>query len=102
MILLFVAITTYEKIGDGMRCENTTSSVITYTGSASCDGWKGISLEECKSKCTKNELPSSKCPRQGVECVYAGHSAWGCHLADATCKPINKDDSKYAYFKKKG
>ena len=79
----------YEKIGeDGMTCENT-ESIYTFTGKNSCDGWKGISLAECKAKCTDNAIPKSQCPRQGVKCGFVRYNPnFGCHLADDSCKPV--------------
>ena len=101
-ILTFIEVIIYEEVGYDIACENS-QAFTTYTGSASCDGWKGISLEECKAKCSRNEVPNKACPRQGVECMYVAYkSTWGCHLADATCKPKKKDGSNYIYFKKEG
>ena len=81
-----------------MICENA-ASVYTAAGS-SCDGWKGITLEECKAKCTNNEVPNSECPRQSVKCAFVRYTRnWGCHLADDSCKPI-QGDARFMLFKK--
>ena len=86
--LKFLLEQSYQKIGDGMRCESKTS-VYTHSGGKSCDGWNGISLTECKTKCTKNEVPSN-CPQTSVRCKYVEFNTatnW-CHLGDYTCKPV--------------
>ena len=78
----------YKMIGDsGMRCGNL-ESVYTYKRNSDCQGWKGISLAECKAKCTNNEIPS-QCPRQGVKCAFIHyiHDRGGCQLADDSCIP---------------
>ena len=87
----------FEKIGDGFKCGNGPS---VYTYSGDCNGWSGISLEECKDKCTRNEIPNTKCPRQGVECLYLLHNNWGCHLADYTCNPVG--GMEYTVLRKQG
>ena len=71
-----------------MACASR-KSLFTFTGGHVCDGWKGISLEECKAKCTNNEVPNDKCPRQNVNCefVHYYHTTKWCHLGDSTCKP---------------
>ena len=92
----------FEKIGDGMMCVNGLSVYTYSSGSSYCNGWPSISIDECKVKCTRNEIPNTQCPRQGVNCVYALHNYWGCHLADATCKPIRGGDIKYTVLKKQG
>ena len=89
----------YEKVGDKRECQ----SPYTYTGNATCDGWNGITLHECKAKCTNNEIPSATCPRQNVTCVYVDYdytTSW-CHLGDDECLPM-KSDPNGAVFKKQG
>ena len=87
---------TYKKIGDGMTCGND-KSWYTYTGKTYCDGWSGISLEECQAKCTRNEVPNAKCPRQGVKCkfVHYTHGTNWCHLADDTMQPCERSQQIY-------
>ena len=91
--------TEYEKIGGNAECFDST--LYTFTGESYCDGWRGISLEECKAKCTNNEVPNSKCPRQHVRCSFVQHSSWGCHLADNTCEPKVSKNS-YTLLRKQG
>ena len=71
-----------------MECASR-KSLFTFTGGRVCDGWKGISLEECKAKCTNNEVPNDKCPRQNVNCEFMQyyHPTKWCHLGDGSCKP---------------
>ena len=85
-----------------MTCGND-KSWYTYTGKTYCDGWSGISLEECQAKCTRNEVPNAKCPRQGVKCrfVHYTHGTNWCHLADDTCNPV-KGASRYTITMKEG
>ena len=97
----------YKKIGDGMMCETGRKSVYTFSLTHGCDGWQYISLADCKAKCTRNELPNSRCPRQGVKCAYVIYSPqttdqkeW-CYLADETCNPI-KAEKDSSIFKKQG
>ena len=76
---------------DKMIC-NDGKSYTTYTASKSCNGWAGISLDECKQKCTNNEVPNDSCPGKGGQCKfvqYYPNTKW-CHLADASCVPIMK------------
>ena len=48
------------NLGSGKRCQ--IEALYTYTGKTSCDGWKGISLEECQVKCDKNEVHNFSYP----------------------------------------
>ena len=71
-----------------MKCASR-DSLYTFTGEYYCDGWAGISLEECEAKCTNNDAPSVKCPGQKVPCEFVQYyypTKW-CHLGDSTCKP---------------
>jgi len=90
----------YLKIGDGVRCENSRS-LYTYTGKSSCDGWSGVSLDECQAKCTRNELPNPSCPRHDIKCAYVHYyppTKW-CHLGDNTCKPSLKGSAGNTLYK---
>ena len=67
-------------------------SFYTLTPDAKCDGWSGISYEDCKRHCVKNELPSScknhpdiSVPLSG--CTYATwyKSTQWCHLSGNNC-----------------
>ena len=87
-------------IGYGFTCEQK-DSIYTKMGNG-CDGWKGISLEECKFKCSQNAIPNEACPRQNVQCSYVHYTKkWGCHLADITCKP-KKGNARFTLLKKQG
>lgn len=64
----------------------------TYTRNG-CDGWKSTSLEECKSKCSRNDSPSG-C-QNGNTCRYVIWESnnkfkpgW-CHLASDSCNIID-------------
>ena len=48
------------NLGSGKRCQ--IEALYTYTGKSSCDGWRGISLEECQVKCDKNEVHNFSYP----------------------------------------
>lgn len=95
--------TRYSVYQRGWKCSRS-NSVYTYTGRKSCDGWKGISLEDCKVKCELNELPNSDCllARRSHRCKYVYYNeSWGCHLANEDCKPINAGvASKYSLLRK--
>ena len=59
-----------------------------YTHGNGCNGWGGISLEECKAHCSNNDMPPGCSPRP-VKCSFIHYTArangeW-CHLADANC-----------------
>ena len=86
-----------------MECASR-KSLFTFTGGRVCDGWKGISLEECKAKCTNNEVPNDKCPRQNVNCEFMQyyHPTKWCHLGDSTCKPTKKGNAHRTLLKKEG
>ena len=78
----------YQKIGDGMTCEDP-ASLYTAVGGGACNGWEGISLTECEEKCTQNVVPS-ECEQQGIRCTYVHYdndTNW-CQLADDTCLPV--------------
>ena len=94
----------YHKVGDGgYECKDKLKSIYTYTALSYCDGWKDISLDECKKKCTNNEVPDERCPRQHAKCAYVQYyepTKW-CHLADKTCEPI-KSAHKNVLLKKPG
>ena len=101
LILTSLEKTQYEELGNGTKCENE-QSIYTKSDQNYCNGWKGISLEECKTKCTINEVPNIQCLRQGVQCAYIQYNHdWGCQLADKTCNPI-RADPKYNLIRKQG
>lgn len=78
-----------------MKCESNE-----FPSNSFCDGWTDLSLEECKVKCTNNEVPVDKCPQK--ECAYVSyHNKSGCHLGDITCKPI-KGGVGYILLRKEG
>ena len=62
-------------------------AIYTFTGKKYCDGWHGVSIEECKKKCENNEIPNTQCPRRTARCAYAlyTHASQWCHLADESC-----------------
>ena len=79
----------YKLWATGKTCSE--SSIYTrnvhYNG---CDGWGETSLEECKQKCTNNEIPDG-CPEKNVICKYVqwDDNPWSppgwCQLADDSC-----------------
>ena len=76
----------YVLVKKKKKC-NTRS---TYTGTGDgCNGWGGISLEQCKRHCDNNDAPNL-CQQKICEYVIYYHDnnvntgAW-CHLADSTC-----------------
>ena len=82
-------------------CSDVKSYTTYITGSISCNGWAGISLDQCKEKCTNNEVPNDSCPRKGAKCAYVHYypaTKW-CHLADDTCALVNKGSGNIAYQK---
>ena len=71
----------------GKSCDQ--NSLYTKTGGR-CNGWIGLSYEDCKRKCANNEIPAScttstTLPSEG--CAYAMHSASTglCHLSGNDC-----------------
>ena len=86
-----------------MRCEKR-SSLYTSNGN-SCDGWSGLTMDQCKGKCTKNEVPDTSCSPE--KCAYVEYDKTiatesMCHLADGTCKPIRAKTSFSKIVKKAG
>ena len=77
----------YELIGK-KKCNH--SALYTYTGDSKCDGWRNTTLQGCKDKCSRNDVPSGCTHIVDKQCRYAqwNPSGW-CHLADKTCKIIN-------------
>ena len=74
----------YDLVGPGKAC--VTSSIYTYTGDSSCDGWAGVSLEECKMYCSENAIPTDQCPKQKQVCSYFKYNrvSQNCHLCDSS------------------
>jgi len=66
----------YEKI-ENEAC--SASAYYTYRASSGCDGWQGVTPEECMRKCTFNEVPNQSCPQ---------------HVKDATCQLIKYNKKK--------
>ena len=66
-------------------------SIYTRFNTTKCDGWGKTSLEECKQKCMKNEIPSD-CSRNKEICQYViwvENEDWHpgyCQLANRNCK----------------
>ena len=81
----------------GKECKS--DSIYTVTPDSKCDGWSGISYEECKKRCKQNELPSScknhpdvKVPLSG--CGFASwtkQTSW-CHLIGNDCEMLESSD----------
>ena len=73
-----------------MICKDDLSKY-TYSGRSDCYGWKNISIQECMTKCTNNDVPSAACQaREDVTCAYVQYTRttrW-CHLADHSCEPV--------------
>ena len=66
---------------------SSSSATYTFTGTPDCDGWRGISLDECEQHCTNNDLPTG-CKDEGKQCEYVQYRpnpGW-CHLVDASVK----------------
>ena len=82
----------YKLLGTGQGCTNL------YTHGNGCNGWKGISLEECQAHCSNNDMPPGCTPSQ-VECSFIHYTArtygkW-CHLAEANCGAKQADSNLY-------
>jgi len=78
------------------------ASMYTYTGKSTCDGFPGITEQECIDKCTRNELPVGCSGLKTSYCAYAIHYKAGngwCHLASSECKPQDKKGA--SLYKKK-
>ena len=67
------------------------ASVYTRIDGTDCDGWMKMSLNECKEKCTKNEIPTT-CPDSNRNCsfiIWDDNPDWPpgwCQLADSSCE----------------
>ena len=92
----------YKFFKEGMTCK--PDELYTYVRSTvgsdeECDGWNGLSWEECQMKCTNNELPSGSCAAGGAVCNYISYTHGGgwCHLAE-TCTPTA--DYRVALYRK--
>ena len=70
---------------ENMTCKPGTD-LYTYSGTSECDGWSDISLEDCKLKCLKNEMPENCTPPKPYpEChliMYVPSTRW-CHLGES-------------------
>ena len=103
LIRIHLATKNYKKIKGNMMCEKR-SSVYTSSGS-SCGGWKGLTMDKCKQKCTRNEVPNNNCPHK--KCAYIEYDNTKameriCHLADETCKPTRARTPHFTIVKKQG
>ena len=84
-----------------VKNKKTCNAKATYTGTGDgCNGWSGISLEQCKIHCDNNDTPNN-CQQKVCEFVIYFHNnnvnrAW-CHLADSTCvaEVDNKNSDVY-------
>ena len=66
---------------------NLGQTAYTWVGDGVCKGWRGISLSQCKSHCTNNDLPSG-CKDEGKRCEYVRYvlSTKWCHFVQSGVK----------------
>ena len=98
---MFRYILEYTLLSRGIKCAEDTKYFITNRNR--CDGWPNMSLEDCKLKCSKNEIPN-ECngnPNNSSFCKYVIWDAnpyfppgW-CQLADRPCKASNVMAPRY-------
>ena len=79
----------YSLVGNGY--DTCKTSKYTFTGTNDCDGWGGVSLNQCKEYCNNNAIPSG-CTGDHMKnkrCSYIHYDIKGkwCHLIDSSCKP---------------
>ena len=88
----------YKLLGNRQGCTNVYTAV-----GGGCNGWGGISLEECQAHCSNNDMPPGCSPRQ-VKCAFIHYTPrpngkW-CHLAEADCGVKEADADLYQKFGK--
>ena len=81
-------------MANGLIC--TSDTVQTFNVSnPDCDGFPYLSLQECKDKCTDNEMPKG-CKKENIECKYViwqpqiSQRPRHCHLADDNCFRVDR------------
>ena len=91
----------------GTHCKDEaslyTSEFVTRNGL--CDGWKGVTLPQCKEFCSRNLWPPN-CPdanRKPIRCVYVQYNmaTKHCQLGKETCEPAG-GNLMSLLFKKRG
>ena len=80
-----LCLVSYIPVENGIA--NLDKSAYTWIGDRVCNGWRGISLGQCKSHCTNNDLPSG-CTDEGKRCKYVRYtqSTKLCHLLKSGIK----------------
>mmetsp|Transcript_24524 Transcript_24524/g.56960 ORF Transcript_24524/g.56960 Transcript_24524/m.56960 type:complete len:472 (+) Transcript_24524:68-1483(+) len=79
------------KTSEGKRCK---SKPFTFDKSEKCDGWGGLTLEQCAQKCTGNEQAAS-CPQKTCVAATFYESTGWCHLYD-TCPELEVSEEATA------
>ena len=87
----------HDGIGSYKRKSCNEVSIYTRNKGSHCDGWKNISLDKCKEKCRRNELPAT-CPQTSRNCSYViwdNNPDWPpgwCQLSDDSCENEDPDE----------
>ncbi|CAK9006456.1 unnamed protein product [Durusdinium trenchii] len=79
------------KAASFQRLPKEKCSGVPYTKKSDlfCDGWTGISLEECEQKCIKNEV-APNCPNKTCQAANFYPGSMKCHLFDF-CTELEDD-----------
>jgi len=73
----------------GKRCKATP---YTFKPTASCDGWSGLTQEQCTEKCSSH-AKAKNCPRKTCRAaVFYAKTGW-CHLVDSCAEIEPHDDA---------
>ena len=91
-------------VGVNKKCKDSVDQY-TYIHNTKCNGWSGITLEECKTHCDNNETPIG-CPTNTCNYViYYTDRVFPrrCFLASELCKlvPWGSDRGIVIYEKKR-
>ena len=96
---------TYSHDSIGSYKRKSCNEVSIYTRNIRyCDGWNYISLDKCKEKCRRNELPAT-CPQTTRNCSYViwdNNPDWPpgwCQLSDDSCENENPNEGSEKMLK---
>ena len=91
----------YKKAVQGHERMSASEKCVGGTYAFQCNGWKGITEEQCKLKCDGNEMPAGCSGKK--TCIYYLYNAFDklCRLADTGCK-VEPTGSGSSFYRKMG
>lgn len=92
---------TWEKV-ERKKCTDSTETSLSYKNNAGCDGWSGLTLQQCQEHCARNDVASGCTAVHGDSlCTAFVHyelNGW-CHVLSA-CNSLLNEDTAMTYKRK--